>query len=229
MGFQKLSRTFHQIGYIATLTISSDVYCIGDTDVGMDSVNIFVTCDGRTFRILVPSAYKYVEMISMEMKINLSDAVLKMEYDVGGNMASIPIENDILLLFYMELKRKDSQLTAYTHNVHVEHVFNMYFDETIDEFYKTRTPFAPELERPAACRLLLPPKIPTPSTSEFAASMQITDLPNEEEFNENYNLVSKAGEECITEGRIFRNKDVLKTSVALHAIRNIFQFNVYKF
>lgn len=56
----------------------------------MDSANIFITCDSRTLGLLVPSGTKYVdlvEIISAEMKINISNAILKMEYDVGGNMA----------------------------------------------------------------------------------------------------------------------------------------------
>lgn len=56
--------------------------------------------------------------------------------------------------------------------------------------------------------------------------MHVIDLPSEEEVNNDvYSLVSKAGEDCVTE-KIFRVKKVMKINVALYAIRNNFQFNV---
>ncbi|CAI9785617.1 unnamed protein product [Fraxinus pennsylvanica] len=60
----------------------------------MDSASEFVTCDARIFGLLVPNGCNYmdmVEMISSGLKINTSNSISKIEYDVGGNMAPVRI------------------------------------------------------------------------------------------------------------------------------------------
>lgn len=44
-------------------------------------------------------------MISVEMKVDKRSYCLKIDYDVGDNMAPVSITNDNSLLFYMEIKK----------------------------------------------------------------------------------------------------------------------------
>lgn len=116
----------------------------------MDSANIFIACDSRTLGLLVPSGTKYVDLVEIilaKMKINIGNAILKMEYDVGGNMAPLWVENDNSLFFYMELKRKDHRFTACVLSVEVDHEFNISANKSVNEIATTCLPIAPIMER----------------------------------------------------------------------------------
>lgn len=77
------------------------------------------------------------------MKIDERIEILKIEYDAGENMTLVRISNDSLLLFYLELKKNDPQLTTYFLHVEVLHVANI-LDST----------FGPYLGMPRSINLL---------------------------------------------------------------------------
>lgn len=101
----------------------------------------------RTFGLLVPRSTKYVDLVEMILakdEISSSDASLKIEYDVGGNMAPLRTENDNSLFFYLELKRKDHGLTVYV--LGVVHVFNMNVAGSAIILNTAKSPVAPVME-----------------------------------------------------------------------------------
>lgn len=56
-------------------------------------------------------------MISIDLDIDSSSDILKIDFDVGGSTELMGITNDNSLLFYTELKKKEPRLTAYA--IHV--------------------------------------------------------------------------------------------------------------
>ncbi|CAA2956656.1 Hypothetical predicted protein [Olea europaea subsp. europaea] len=162
----------------------------------MESVNVFVTSGARTFGLLVPSGTKYVdfvEMILAEMKMSFSDAILKIKYDVGGNMAPLQIENDNSFFFYMELKRKDSRLTAYALSVDVEHVLNMNVDGPELILNTDKSKAAPVIEPASPHPLLIDTSTSVPSIQQFATSIYLTDLQDDGEPNDETWFSKKRG------------------------------------
>lgn len=101
-----------------------------------------------TFGILLPNGCRYddlVEMITIKMKVDNWTSCLKIDYDVGDNMALVKITNDNSLMFYMGVK-KNPWITAYALRIEVVNVSNQYADEVEQEIQSSKSPFYLELE-----------------------------------------------------------------------------------
>ncbi|CAA2990350.1 Hypothetical predicted protein, partial [Olea europaea subsp. europaea] len=102
----------------------------------MECMNVFVTCNAMTFDVLLPSRCKYadlVEIISAEMKVDKRTSRLKIDYDVGDNVAPMNMTNDNSLMFYMELEKNDLCITTYALRVEVVKMSIQNLDEVEQE------------------------------------------------------------------------------------------------
>ncbi|KAL2481215.1 Uncharacterized protein Adt_34181 [Abeliophyllum distichum] len=165
----------------------------------MDNVNIFINCNGESTGILVPISCTYVELVDLinsVLKLDKRSSALSIQYAVIGCLSSMKITNDNTLRFYLELKRKDQNLSSYPLQNDV-----------------TRS-----LESNNSCYL-----------HRFVSSVceTIPDLP-EVEIEEDNIIIAHPDFSAISEGRIFRDKNVLKKTISLFAIHHNFQYKVYR-
>lgn len=136
-------------------------------------------------------------MITAKMQVDKWTSCLKIDYNVGDNMALVSITNDNLLLFYMELKKKvQSQSSS----------------------------VCSQMETLQLCKDNHHSDTTFPTIQDFSSTMQISNLPPVEEyFGENNVEIMKHGVDVVAENQIFRDKKLMKSFVGLYAIRNNFQ------
>ncbi|KAL2470596.1 Uncharacterized protein Adt_38732 [Abeliophyllum distichum] len=198
----------------------------------MDNVNIFINCNGESTGILVPISCTYVELVDLinsVLKFDKRSSALSIQYAVIGCLSSMKITNDNILRFYLELKRKDQNLSSYPLQIDVTRSL-----ESIPSIYNLDISGDHEMERidqqnqnhhslttytgNNSCYL-----------HRFVSSVceTIPDFP-EVEIEEDNIIIAHPYFSAISEGRIFRDKNVLKKTISLFAIHHNFQYKVYR-
>ncbi|KAL2504775.1 Uncharacterized protein Adt_20396 [Abeliophyllum distichum] len=141
-------------------------------------------------------------------------------------MAPMRITNDNSVLFYLELKRKDQQLTSYPLRVEVTPLLESFLDmhvlrpsdfEDIDLQVSEGHNFVTRTSKGL-------PALESFASSAYESIPELEDVNSESEIN----VISNPNIEAIAKDMIFRNKELLKKTMRLYAIENNFQYKVYK-
>ncbi|KAL2505597.1 Uncharacterized protein Adt_21218 [Abeliophyllum distichum] len=141
-------------------------------------------------------------------------------------MAPMRIKNDNSVLFYMELKRKDQQLTSYPLRVEVTPLLESFLDmhvlmpsdfEDIDLQVSEGHNFVTSTSKGL-------PTLESFASSAYESISELVDVNSESEMN----VISNPNIEAIAKDMIFRNKELLRKTMQLYAIENNFQYKVYK-
>ncbi|KAL2486770.1 SWIM-type domain-containing protein [Abeliophyllum distichum] len=141
-------------------------------------------------------------------------------------MAPMRITNENSVLFYLELKRKDQQLTSYSLRVEVTPLLESFPDmhvlrpsnfEDIDLQVSEGHNFVTSTSKGLSA-------LESFASSAYESIPELDDVNSESEIN----VISNPNIEAITKDMIFRNKELLKKTMRLYAIENNFQYKVYK-
>ncbi|KAL2505595.1 Uncharacterized protein Adt_21216 [Abeliophyllum distichum] len=135
-------------------------------------------------------------------------------------MAPIRITNDNSVFFYMELKRKDQQLTSYPLRVEVTPLLESFPDihvlmpsdfEDIDLQVSEGHNFVTSTSKGL-------PTLESFASSAYESISELADVNSESEMN----VISNPNIEAIAKDMIFRNKELLRKTMQLYAIENNF-------
>ncbi|KAL2474656.1 Uncharacterized protein Adt_35392 [Abeliophyllum distichum] len=141
-------------------------------------------------------------------------------------MTPMRITSDNSVLFYMELKRKDQQLTSYPLQVEVTLLLESFLDmlvlrpsdfEDIDLQVSEGHNFVTSTSKGLLA-------LESFASSAYKSIPELEDVNTESEMN----VISNPNVEAIVKDMIFRNKELLRKTMRLYAIENNFQYKVYK-
>ncbi|KAL2480110.1 Uncharacterized protein Adt_33076 [Abeliophyllum distichum] len=157
------------------------------------------------------------------LKLDKRSSALSIQYAVIGCLSSMKITNDNTLRFYLELKRKDQNLTSYPLQIDVTPSL-----ESIHSIYNLDISGDHEMER-IEQQNLYPHSLTTYTGNNlcylyrFVSSVceTIPDLP-EVEIEEDNIIIGHPDFSAISAGKIFRDKNVLKKTISLFAIHHNF-------
>ncbi|KAL2533778.1 MuDR family transposase [Abeliophyllum distichum] len=163
------------------------------------------------------------------LKLDKRSNSLSIQYEVVGCLSSMKITNDNTLIFYLELKRKNQNLTSYPLQIDVTRSL-----ENIPLIYTLDISGDHEMKRLEQQHLNSNSLLNTSNNSlcylnSFASSVcdTIPELP-ELQIHDDNSVIGQPDFDSISAGRIFRDKNVLKNTISLYDIHNNFQYKVYR-
>ncbi|KAL2532603.1 Uncharacterized protein Adt_05954 [Abeliophyllum distichum] len=216
----------------------------------MESINVLVHYDGRwdqsrsyndysIIGLVIPlecSYKKLVDMILLELKRDHSQYAVSMHYQVFGNGPMIKICNDSSLYFFIQIKKNENDLNKFALCVEFEMVASN--EDTMDNFgiqvsaadnymitYETRS----QKSKYGCLENSYVPRLPTIEEmgNDICESAACAEKCSDDT---DVNIISHPSIKNVRTSAIFKNKnkELLTTSVALHAIHYMFQLKVYK-
>lgn len=209
-------------------------------DGNWDDNNRYVNC--KMHGILLPSNCEFsmlIELLSKELKINLAEKNMTIEYQVTQGYPPIKITSDSAVLFYMELKKKDTTLTSFPLCLTLQ-------DSSIVENPSQKNKMKALVQSHSSLEdsdllsssnhssINFVENDQLPNFIDIANNVTRLIMQKEEELEEQNNnepireVITTADIQEVAEGQVYKDKSVLKAAMSLYAIRNSFQFKVNK-
>ncbi|KAL2518229.1 Uncharacterized protein Adt_14476 [Abeliophyllum distichum] len=214
----------------------------------MDDINVLIYYDGRWDNYCYYKNYSVVEIIILidcsyvvlddlimkELKRDRAHYDMTIQYQVVANRPLIRISGDSLVSFYKGIKKNESDLTKFPLYVDINLILCIYDNRmALDTVMMARDTLESTLNMRATyydkgtIDISMNLKFPTIEEMGLEISQHVTRV-DEIIKESDSNVVCQPSIESITVNAIFRNKELLITSLALHAIHYRYQFRVYK-
>ncbi|KAL2495113.1 uncharacterized protein Fot_38870 [Forsythia ovata] len=214
----------------------------------MVDINVLIYYDGiwdeycyykdySVVRIVISIDYNYVvlvDLIMKELKRDHAHYDVTIQYHIVANGPLIRISGDSSVSFYKGIKKNKSNLMKFPLCVDIN---------LIPGIYDNRTALDPVMTAPntlestlnvratyydkGSINISLNRKLPTIEEMGLEISQHVT-CDDETIKESDSNVVCQPSNESINVNAIFKNKELLTTSLALHAIHYQYQFRVYK-
>ncbi|XP_022851497.1 uncharacterized protein LOC111373222 [Olea europaea var. sylvestris] len=184
----------------------------------MTILDVCLLYGGHTSLILVNNTCTYDELVNLvisELGLNHAEVGVRLTYSLDSSLPLVRILSNNNVLTYLRLRSLDGIVSNYPITVDVI---------TIDSWQSTGALQCPESS------------ITTFESSANVFSLQqiaqdicdsVTTIENGN-IEEDVTLISQANVREVVEGNVFRNKEVLKMSLALYAIQNKFEYKVLR-
>ncbi|KAL2472294.1 Uncharacterized protein Adt_40430 [Abeliophyllum distichum] len=214
----------------------------------METVSVFVYYDGlwdqyRNYNdysivgLSIPldcSYTKLVDMIMTELKQDQTTYAVTIHYQLLANGPLIKICSDTSMYFYIQVKKNETDLTKFTMCVDTEKVVcnednltHLGNENSGSNASKNTFTSSSQLLVHGCLHNSLIPRIPTIEDmgNEICENSKCDGQYVEEN---NFNIIMRPGNDHIKKNAIFKNKELLTTSVTLYAIHYRYQLKVYK-
>ncbi|XP_062112481.1 uncharacterized protein LOC133823641 [Humulus lupulus] len=195
--------------------------------------------DFKMLGVLIPldcSFTTLMNILSTELSTILSTENATIEYQIAETLPPLKIKSDSSIQFYLECKRNDKTLTKYPLIVSVTENNQTITCGALQKMSSTVASSSNNIENDISDTSTFSIDEPQGLPNFIQLADQITDLILEKERHESIpehigtetTIITHAISDGIREKQVYKNKEVLTTTIGLYAIKNNFQFKVHK-